>query len=84
MAAAEVIGGSHSVKIARKKAAELDEAEGIISDYIPVIPGNYYFTYSIRLKDIVSNKYRLGGQLYDALVIKVLFFDEHREPVDPG
>ena len=84
MATAEVNGGSHSVKIARKKAAELDEAEGIISDYIPVIPGNYYFTYSIRLKDIVSNKYRLGGQLYDAVVIKVMFFDEHREPVNPG
>ena len=84
MAVAEVNGGRHSVKIERKKAAELDEAEGIISDYIPVIPGNYYFTYSIRLKNIVSNKYRLGGQLYDAVVIKVLFFDEHQEPVYPG
>jgi hypothetical protein len=80
----EVNGGSHSVKIVRKKAAELDEAEGIISDYIPVIPGNYYFTYSIRLKDIASNKYRLGVQLYDAVVVKVLFFDEHQEPVNPG
>jgi len=80
----EVSGGRHSVKIARPKAAELDEAEGIISDYIPVIPGNYYFTYRIRLKDIESNKYRLGVQLYDAVVIKVLFFDEHRQPVDPG
>lgn len=80
----EVNAGRHSVKIVRKKAAELDEAEGIISDYIPVIPGNYYFTYSIRLKDIVSNKYRLGVQLYDAVVIKVLFFDEHKEPLNPG
>ena len=79
----EVNGGNHGVKIVRKKAAELDEAEGIISDYIPVIPGNYYFTYRIRLKGIVSNKYRLGVQLYDAVVIKVLFFDEHREPVNP-
>ena len=79
----EVNGGRHGVKMVRKKAAELDEAEGIISDYIPVIPGNYYFTYRIRLKGIVSNKYRLGVQLYDAVVIKVLFFDEHREPVNP-
>jgi len=76
-------GGGHSVKILRKKAAELDEAEGIISDYIPVIPGNYYFSYRIKLKDIVSNKYRLGVQLYDAIIVKVFFFDEHREPVDP-
>jgi hypothetical protein len=80
----EVNAGRHSVKVVRKKAAELDDAEGIISGYIPVIPGNYYFTYSIRLKDIVSNKYRLGVKLYDAVVIKVLFFDEQREPVNPG
>ena len=79
----EVNGGRHGVKIERKNAAELDEAEGIISDYIPVIPGNYYFTYRIRLQDIVSNKYRLGVQLYDAVVIKALFFDEHQEPVNP-
>ena len=77
-------GGRHSVKIARQKASELDAAEGIISDYIPVIPGNYYFTYRIRLKDIVGNKYRLGVRLYDAVVIKVLFFDENRQPVNPG
>ena len=82
--AEDVNSGSHSIRIDRKKATEMDNAEGIISDYIPVIPGNYYFTYRIRLKDIVSNKYRLGAKLYDTLVIKVLFFDEHREPVDPG
>ena len=79
----EVYGGRHCVKIVRKKAAELDDAEGIISDFIPVIPGNYYFAYRVRLKDIVSNKYRLGVQLYDAVVVKVLFFDEHQEPVNP-
>ena len=82
-AGGEVNGGRHGVKMVRKKAAELDEAEGIISDFIPVIPGNYYFTYRIRLKDIVSNQYRLGVQLYDAVVIKILFFDEHQEPVNP-
>jgi hypothetical protein len=80
----EVNNGRHSVKIERKKATELDEAEGIISDYIPVIPGNYYFSYKIRLKDIVNNKYRLGVKLYDAIVVKVLFFDERREPVNSG
>ncbi len=48
-----------------------------------MIPGNYYFTYRIRLNDITSNKYRLGVQLYDTVVVKVLFFDEHRQPVNP-
>ncbi len=80
----EVNDGRHSIKITRKKATELDEAEGIISEYIPVIPGNYYFTYNIRLKDISSNQSRLGVQLYDAVVIKVLFFDENKQPVDAG
>jgi len=76
--------GRHAVKILRKKANELDEAEGIISDYIAVIPGNYYFSYNIRLKNITNNKYRLGVQLYDAVVIKVLYFDEGKQPIEPG
>jgi len=74
----------HCIKISRSKASELDTAEGLISKYIPVIPGNYNFTYSIRLQDIVNNKYRLGVQLYDAIVVKVLFFDEHKQPIAPG
>ena len=78
----EVNDGGHSIKVIREKTTELDEAEGIISDYIPVIPGNYYFTYHIRLKDISNNRYRLGVQLYDAIVIRVLFFDESKQPVD--
>ena len=79
----EANSGNHAVKIVRKLADELDEPEGVSSDYIPVIPGNYYFSYRIRLRDIANNKYRLGVQLYDAVVIKVLFFDENKDPVDP-
>ena len=78
-----VYSGTHAVKIVRKQANELDEPEGIISSYIPVIPGNYYFSYRIKLNNITNNKYRLGVQLYDAVVIKVLFFDENKEPLDP-
>jgi len=80
----EVNSGRHAVKILRKKANELDDAEGIISDYIAVIPGNYYFSYNIRLKNITNNKHRLGVQLYDAVVVKVLFFDENKQPIEPG
>jgi hypothetical protein len=80
----EVNHGRHAVKIIRKKADEMDAAEGIISDFIPVIPGNYYFSYKVKFKDIASSKYRLGVRLYDAVVIKVLFFDEHKEMIDPG
>jgi len=83
-AAQEVSTGSHAVKIVRKKAGELDEAEGILSDYISVIPGNYYFTYAVKLKNITGNKPRLGARLQDAVVIRVLFFDGHKQPLDPG
>jgi len=80
----EVNSGSRAVKIIRKTANELDEAEGIISDYITVIPGNYYFSYNIKLKNVTSNKYRLGTKLYDAVAIRVLFFDDDKQPIEPG
>ena len=80
----EVMSGRHAVKIIRKRANELDEAEGVISDYIAVLPGNYYFSYNVKLKNITNNKYRLGVQLYDAVEIKVLFFDADKQPIEPG
>jgi len=80
----DVESGRHAVKILRQKANEVDDAEGVISDYIAVIPGNYYFSYNVKLKNITSNKYRLGFQLYDAVEVRVLFFDEDKQPIDPG
>jgi len=82
--AEDVNSGRRAVKILRKKANELDEAEGVISDYIAVIPGNYYFSYHIKLKNITNNKSRLGVQLYDAVEIKVLFFDAAKQPIESG
>ena len=80
----DVKSGRYAAKILRKKANELDEAEGVISDFIEVIPGNYYFSYHVKLKNVTSNKYRLGVQLYDAVEIKVLFFDDDKQPIEPG
>jgi hypothetical protein len=80
----DVKSGRHAVKILRKRAGELDEAEGVISDYIEVIPGNYYFSYHVKLKNVTGNKYRLGVKLYDTVVIKVLFFDQDQLPIEPG
>jgi hypothetical protein len=76
--------GRRCIKITRLKANEIDEAEGIISDYIQVIPGNYDFTYRVRLHNIVNNKHRLGVRLYDAIVVNVLFFDENKQPLNPA
>ena len=79
----EVNSGNHAVKIIRTRADEGDEAEGVIGDYLPVIPGNYDFTFNIRLKDIASHKRRLGVKLYDAIEIRVLFFDRNKQPIKP-
>ena len=81
---AEAGNGRHHIKIIRKKATELDEAEGVLSDYIPVIPGNHYFTYKVKLKDISSSRCRLGVKLHGTIIVKVLFFDESRQPLDAG
>ena len=80
----EVHHGRCAVKIHRPQAGEMDAAEGIISDYIPVIPGNYDFFYDVRLKDVAGNRRRLGGRLGDAVTVKLLFFDIERKPLDPS
>ena len=78
----EVNSGKHAVKIVRATADEMDEAEGIISDYIRVIPGNYYFTYHIQLKNIASNRHRLGVKLHDAVAVNALYFDKDKQPIE--
>ncbi len=80
----EVAAGRHAVKIVKTSAGELDEAEGIISDFIPVIPGNYDFTYDVRLRNITSHRARLGARLHDAVVVRTLFFDVHKKMIDPA
>jgi len=69
----DVPHGSRAVKIHRKNACELDEAEGVISDFIPVIPGNYELTYDIRLKNVDSNRRRWGSRLGDTVTVRVFF-----------
>jgi hypothetical protein len=79
----EVSGGRHAVKISRSHAGELDEAQGIVSDYIPVIPGNYSFTYDVKIRNLSTGKSRLGLRLSDTFVVKVLFFSVDKKPIHP-
>ncbi|MGA9537651.1 MAG: hypothetical protein WBR24_17235, partial [Desulfobacterales bacterium] len=83
-ASEEVADGRHAVKIVKRRAGELDQAEGIISDFIPVIAGNYDFFYDVKLKNIGSHKARFGFRLYDALVVKIIFFDAQKKKLDPA
>jgi hypothetical protein len=78
----EVSHGCCAVKIHRVQAAEIDAAEGIISDYIPVIPGNYDLLYDVRLKNVDGNRRRWGGRLGDAVTVRMFFFDAEKKPLD--
>ncbi|HDL18635.1 MAG TPA: hypothetical protein ENH29_06240, partial [Bacteroidetes bacterium] len=53
---ADIATGRHAVKIIRKNPNETDAiGGGVKSDFIPVIPGNYLFTYDVKLKNVQSN-----------------------------
>jgi len=80
--AADCSDGRRAVKVDRRKAGELDEAAGVLSAYIPVIPGNYDFFYDVRLKDVDGSRRRLGSRLGDAITVRVLFFDAEKRPLD--
>lgn len=74
----EAYSGNRSIKIKRFHANETDEqGEGIISDFVRVIPGKYQFTFYIKLEDIESSKLRLGTKLYDAIDIQLYFYDKN-------
>jgi hypothetical protein len=71
--------GTHAVKIIRKVADEIDvQGEGVISDYIKIIPGNYQLKMDIRLEHIESNLERLVSGLYDAINLKIFFYDKNK------
>jgi hypothetical protein len=71
--------GMYAVKIRRENADEtISQGEGIISDFIRIIPGNYELTFWIRLRDIHSYQERLGTRIDDAIDIRVLYYDRNR------
>jgi hypothetical protein len=74
----DVSHGDRSIRIRRTSTGEADPAEGILSDFIPVIPGNYEFTYDVRLENLTSARPRLGTRLDDAVTVRLLFFDRDR------
>ncbi|MCK4700780.1 MAG: hypothetical protein KAT38_10610, partial [Bacteroidales bacterium] len=79
----DVSEGIHSIKIERESANETDlMGEGIMSDFIRVIPGNYSFSYDIRLENISSSTLRLGTKLHRAVNIRLLYYDKNKIPVD--
>ncbi|MBN2481654.1 MAG: hypothetical protein JXB19_07940 [Bacteroidales bacterium] len=79
----EVFTGERSIKIFRNKAYETDhQGEGIISEFIRVIPGNYDFSFYTRLNDIRPNRSRLGTRMYDAIEVKLMYYDRNKILLD--
>ncbi len=81
----DVFSGKRSIKIERKKIQDETEklGEGVLSDFISVIPGNYLFTYSVRLENIYPNRWRLGTKLFDSINIRMFFYDKDKKKIDP-
>jgi len=75
----EAFSGNRSIKIVRNKAYETDDqGEGIISEFIRVIPGNYDFYFYTRLMDIMPNRSRLGTRMYDGIEVELQFYDRNK------
>lgn len=75
--------GQRSICIKRIQADETESmGQGVLSDYIKVIPGNYRLSLFLNLKEIKNPKSRLGTKIYDAVDIRVLFYDRNKLQID--
>jgi len=83
LSADEIYSGQHAIKIIRTTADEIvEEGDGIMSNFIRVIPGNYAFSFYTRLLDIRPYSARLGTRMHDAVEIKLLFYDKNKILLD--
>ncbi|MFC2096277.1 hypothetical protein ACFLQ3_01090, partial [Bacteroidota bacterium] len=77
--ASDVYEGTHSIKVERHRADETAQlGEGIISDYIKVIPGNYFLKLFLKLENVCPNQARIGTKMYDAVNIRLQYFDKNK------
>ncbi len=78
----EAYSGYRAVKVTRNTAWETDEqGEGVISEFVKVIPGNYQLSLYARLENVYPLKARLGTRMYDGIDIGLQFFDRNKMPI---
>ncbi len=78
----EAFSGYRSIKIVRLHANETDEeGEGVLSEFVKVIPGNYSFSFFTRLENVKPVKSRLGIKMNDAVDIQLKFFDRNKNEI---
>src|SRR6185437_2407675 len=85
----EAYTGIHAIKIVRSQedVKEIgNESEGVLSDYIEVIPGNFDFNFDIRLDKIIPSPYpdRFHSRIAKGIDIHLEFFDENKRRINPG
>ncbi|GEM_PF-5329048 len=77
-----VFSGKKSVCIKRKTANENDNTgQGVMSDYIHVIPGKYNMNIAFRADSIYSAYKRWNNSLNDAINIKVEYYDKSKQRI---
>jgi hypothetical protein len=78
----EALSGYRSIKVVRLHANETDDqGEGILSEFVKVIPGNYSFSFYTRLQNIRPVKSRLGVKMNDAIDIQLKFYDRNKNEI---
>ncbi len=74
----EVNTGRYAIKISRNNMILHESiAEGIRSDYIKLIPGNYLLSFYVKLKNVRSF-YKNYGNLKDVLDVRIEYFDKNK------
>jgi len=81
----DAYSGYRAVKISRPGAYETDtQGDGILSDFIKVIPGNYKLSLYERLENVMPLKARLGTRMNDGVDIRIQFYDRNKNLMNPG
>lgn len=81
----DAFSGYRAVKISRSKANETDkQGDGILSDFIKVIPGNYSLSLYARLENVMPWRARLGTRMYDAVEVTLQFYDRNKILMNPA
>lgn len=82
--------GNHAIKISRKPNSVKNfnnPTPGVLSNYIKVIPGNYNFTFYIRLKNIFPSDYpnkRFEQRVGKMIDTHIQYYDKDKKPINPG
>ncbi|MFC2098446.1 beta-N-acetylglucosaminidase domain-containing protein [Bacteroidota bacterium] len=74
----EIRSGSYAIKIHRNPADQpFNQEDGIVSDFIRVIPGNYEFSFWTRLEDIHPRRFDRGRRMDGSIDVRILFYDKN-------